>query len=458
MTSVAPMSTPQPMRSYAATIPSALVQTPSMSRRIVLATLGSLGDLHPFIAIALKLKAHGYQPVLATTPNFAEPVTAAGVAFQAMRPDPDAIMRDLGMDLERYGRAVTRDTVFILESAVFPYLQQTYEDLLPVIDGAALVLSSSLLFAARFAAERLGVPQMTVALQPLVFVSAHDPPAVQPAPWLAPILVKWGPGITRAVYGRGKRIANRRAGALGAFRRQLGLPESQTSLLFEGQFSAHGTFAVYSSLLGPRQPDHPPNTLISGFAFYDGNAAPVLAPDLEAFLAAGSPPLVFTLGSFAVEFADDFFRVGLEVARALGVRAVILAGPRHGEIYRSDRSSQIYVGGYVPYSPLFPRALAIVHHGGIGTLGQALRAGRPQLIIPLLSDQFDNAARAVRLGVARTISRRRYTRGRVTAEIRELIDNPLYRRHAAEVGVIVAGEQGAERVAQAIDGFFSGER
>lgn len=424
-----------------------------MSRRIVLTTLGSLGDLHPFISIASRLRAHGHEPIIATSPNFRENVTVAGIAFHPVGPHPDSIMRDLDMDLARFGHAVMRDTMFILEAAVFPYLQRTYDELLPVIDGADLVLSSSLLFSARFAAERLAVPQMLVALQPMVFISAYDPPAVNPAPWLAPLLLKLGPRATHAVYGRGKRVASRRASALCAFRRQLGLPESAGSPLFEGQFSRHGTFAVYSSLLAAVQPDYPPHTLVTGFAFYDGSVAPMLEPGLEAFLAAGSPPLVFTLGSFAVEFAEDFFRIGLEAARALRLRAVALTGPGHTDAYQTYRSAEIYIGDYAAYSLLFPRALAIIHHGGIGTLGQALRAGRPQLVVPLLSDQFDNAARAARLGVGRTIPRKRYTTRRLLAEIRRLVSVRAYATRAREVGAVVAGEQGAERVAEAVDRF-----
>jgi len=423
-------------------------------RRIVLATLGSLGDLHPFIAIALRLKAHGHEPVIATSPNFRQNVTAAGIGFHAVGPDPDCIMRDLGMDLALFGRAVMRDTMVILEGAVFPYLQQMYDDLLPVVDGAALVLSSSLLYSARFAAERLGVPQMAVVLQPMVFVSAYDPPAISPAPWLAPLLVKLGPRATRAVYARAKTIATRRAGPLYAFRRHLGLPDSSSDPLFEGQFSLHGTFAVYSSLLGSVQPDYPPNTLVSGFAFYDGNVTPALDPELEDFLASGPPPLVFTLGSFAVEFADDFYRTGLAAASELGRRVVALTGPQHSESYRQYRTSTTYIGGYAPYSLLLPRAQAVIHHGGIGTLGQALRAGKPQLVVPLLTDQFDNAARAVRLGVARTISRSRYTTRRVTAEMRRLLEDPSFAARAAEVGAVISSNQGAEQIAQAIDKFF----
>lgn len=428
-----------------------------MADRIVLSTMGSLGDLHPFIAIALRLKERGYDPVIATSPHFLENVVAAGIAFHPMGPDRADIFRDLHMDAAEFGRQVIKDTLFILQGAIYPYLRNMYDDLLPLIDGAALVLSSSLLFSARFAAERLGVPQMTVVLQPMVFISAYDPPCVSPAPWLAPVLSKLGPGATRAVYGLGKRNASRRAGALHSFRRELGLPEAAGDPLFEGQYSSHGTFALYSRLLGEVQPDYPPKTAVTGFTFYDGDVGPAPTAELQEFLAAGPQPLVFTLGSFAVEFAGNFFRSSLDAARLLGMRAVVLAGDQKSAAYRNGGSPDVHVCDYAPFTLLFPHARAIIHHGGIGTTGQALRAGKPQLVVPFLSDQFDNAARVVRLGVARTIARKRYTSRRVAAELRSLLGEPTYALRAAGVGGTVSGEDGAGGVTRAID-FFLGSR
>jgi rhamnosyltransferase subunit B len=424
-----------------------------MPDRIVLSTMGSLGDLHPFIAIALRLKERGYDPVIATGPNFRENVTAAGINFHPVGPSPEDLYRDLRMDAGEFGRRVMQDTLFILHGATFPYLSVMYDELLPVIDGAALVLTSSLVFSARWAAEKLGVPQMGVALQPMIFLSAYDPPHLDPARWLAPVLSFLGPAPARAVLGAAKKLVARQANTLYTFRRQLGLPETDLNPLYEGQFSSHGTLAMYSKHLGRVQPDYPPHTAITGFTFYDGSAQrrPDVPADLEAFLASGPPPLVFALGSFAVGFAGDFYQVSVDVARHLEQRAVLLVGARGCESYRPLAGADVFIGDYAPFSRVFPHARAIIHQGGIGTLGQALRAGKPQLVVPFLADQYDNAARVVRLGVARTVVRKRYRSSRVTEELMALLDNASYAAHAAAVGGEISREDGAEEAARLVE-------
>ncbi|MDX1661825.1 MAG: glycosyltransferase, partial [Gemmatimonadota bacterium] len=99
----------------------------------------------------------------------------------------------------------------------------------------------------------------------------------------------------------------------------------------------------------------------------------------------------------------------------------------------------------------FPRAAAIVHQGGIGTLGQALRAGRPMLVVPHSHDQPDNAHRATRLGVARTIRPTAYRADRVVAELRRLLEDSDYRLRAGEVGRIVRAEDGVATACDAIE-------
>lgn len=423
----------------------------------MLSTLGSLGDLHPFIAIGLRLKARGYEPIIAASPDFRGHATSEGLAFHPVGPARAEVLQHLGMDVAELGRRVMKDTLFILEAGCFPYIRSMYDDLVPVIDGAALVLNSTLMYSARFAAEKLGVPQMAVALQPLVFLSSYDPPAVDQMPWLAPVLAKLGPAVTRAVYGLGKKAAARRGEPLYAFRRELGLPETEPNPMFEGQFSSLGTLATYSPVLGAVQPDFPPRTTITGFTFYDQatRQRSVLASDLQKFLADGPPPLVFTLGSFAVGFPGDFYRVSRDVARQLGQRAVLLVGEEGVDAYRDVRSDEVFVCDYAPFSELFSKARAIVHHGGVGTLGQALRAGKPQLVVPLFSDQFDNAARAVRLGVARSVRLTKYAPGRVTAALSALINDASYGSRAAAVGSEVSREQGDEVAARVIDSVLS---
>jgi len=424
-----------------------------MAAKIVLSNVGTLGDLHPLISIALRLRERGYDAVIATSPDFRTHVVSEGIVFHPVGPSRDDILRDQKITAREFGRRISKDAMYVLEAASFPYLKVTYDDLLPALEGASLVLAGSMMYSARFAAEKLDIAHLTIALQPMVFLSARDPPSISQAPWLAPLLLRLGPAITRAVYGPGKMLAARRARPLQAFRRALGLPQTKVSPLFEGQFSPHGTLATYSPLLGPIQSDYPPNTTITGFAHYDRatRRGSGLTPALQSFIAAGPPPLVFTLGSFAVDFPGDFYRVSLDAARTLRQRAVLLIGADRNESLRKEQADDVFVCDYAPFSALFPDALVIIHHGGIGTVGQALRAGKPQLVVPFLGDQFDNAARVARLGVGRWIGQDKYSSSRVVAELTRLLGTQDFKSRAAAVGREVDLEDGPERVARVVD-------
>jgi rhamnosyltransferase subunit B len=358
------------------------------------------------------------------------------------------------MDAGEFGRRISENPMFVLEGAVYPYLQSVYDDLSAVMDRSTLVLSSSLMYAARFAAEQRAIAHLTVALQPMVFLSAYDPPSIPRAPWLAPLLSKLGPTATRIAFGAAKRLLTHQAQPLYEFRNRLGLPAPQNSLLFAGQFSPHGTLAMYSELLGAVHPDYPPNTTVTGFTFYDRTTdqRAALSPDLRNFLSSGPPPLVFTLGSFAVNFPGDFYRVSREIARRLHKRAVLLVGADQIASYSGEPADDaVFIADYARFSDLFPHAAAIIHHGGIGTTGQALRAGKPQLVVPVLIDQFDNAARVIRLGVARSLPLKRYLTDRVEAELSALLSNPSYTTTAAKIGRQVSQEDGAEVAARVVD-------
>jgi rhamnosyltransferase subunit B len=165
-------------------------------------------------------------------------------------------------------------------------------------------------------------------------------------------------------------------------------------------------------------------------------------------LDAGEPPIVFTLGSAAVMAPGQFYEESITAARTLNRRAVLLIGKNAPPAQLPD--SMIAVN-YAPYSQIFPRACAIAHQGGIGTTAQALRAGRPTLVMPYSIDQPDNAARVRRLGTSRTISRQQYSASRVAKELSKLIETPSYAIKAAEVGQIVRAENGVEVACNAIE-------
>jgi UDP:flavonoid glycosyltransferase YjiC (YdhE family) len=206
---------------------------------------------------------------------------------------------------------------------------------------------------------------------------------------------------------------------------------------------------MFSPVLAEPQADWPAQTLATGFPFYDQfEHGQGLVPALQRFLDAGPPPIVFTLGSSAVNAPGDFYGESLAAARRLGCRAVLLAG---GNSLPDPSPKGVMVISYAPFSAIFPSASVVVHQGGIGTCGQALAAGRPMLVVPFAFDQPDNAARLQRLGVARTIPRKEYKAGRVYLDLDQLLHDPAYATKAAVVAGMIAKENGVRAASDAIE-------
>ena len=293
-------------------------------------------------------------------------------------------------------------TEFTFRDLVAPAIRDSYADLSQAAAGADLLLASPAAFAVPLVAERMSVPWVSLALAPCGFVSAHDPPWF---PSLGPLwpLRPFGP-----VYGRTVRavvVLKTRAWAapIHAFRRELGLPPGPNPFA-RGLCSPTLSLAMFSPVLGRPQPDWPASARITGFAFHDREDPDAITAALAAFLDAGPAPIIVTLGSGAASTAaaGPVLAATLAAARALGRRALLLIGddPRARATLPHPLPDGTAAFAYAPLARVFPRAAAIVHQGGIGTLGQALRAGRPMLVVPFAFDQHDNALRADRLGVA----------------------------------------------------------
>ena len=239
---------------------------------------------------------------------------------------------------------------------------------------------------------------ISIALQPAVLFSTYDPPIVAPALW-ARHLYPLGRWVFASLLKAARMETRRWARPVLQLRERLGLSTNANPVI-EGQFSPFGTLALFSPQFAPPQPDWPVNTMTTGFVSYDkrgkGFGAESSLDGLNAFLAAGSAPVVFTLGSSAVMAAGPFFEESSKAAEKLGVRAVMLIG--RNQSVPTSGSSSIYITDYAPYSELLPRAAATVHQGGIGTTAQALKAGRPMIVVPWAHDQPDNAERCRKLG------------------------------------------------------------
>jgi UDP:flavonoid glycosyltransferase YjiC (YdhE family) len=423
--------------------------------KVVLVTQGTFGDVHPFIALALRLKTEGYRPVVAVSERYGRKVEAEGLEFHPIRPHASDHERDLGVDdkqiTERLMGKGVRGLEFIVRSLSLPYLSRTFQDVMAATEHAALVVTSSFAFAATIAAEHRRLPWVNVVLQPMGFMSVYDPPSLLRFSGLRAISEPLARGLTRAVLHALDRRTAPWAGPIHQLRAELGLPPAHGNPLLQGRYSPYATLGLYSKVLGQIQRDFPPRAAVTGFAFYDSREGGATAIDagLHEFLEAGPPPIVFALGSQAVFAPGTFYEEGLTAISHLGHRAV-LVGAFAGESLPVKRSSDVLATPYAPYSQVFPRCAAIVHHGGIGTTGQALRAGRPQLLVPFWGDQPDNAARVARLGVGRAIRRSQCTAKRVTTELKILLEDEEYASRAMRTGEAVANENGAATAANII--------
>lgn len=425
-------------------------------RRIVLATVGTLGDVHPFLALGGRLAQSGWDPVLAAAPEYELAARGAGLGFACLRPGRAEVLQSLGIDSAELARRVRRNPAFLFRELLFPQLQCAWEDALQAVRGSDVVLTSSLAWTARYAAERAGIAHVGVVLQPMMFLSAHDPPVLAFLPGFAPVLRAVGPRVAAVVLRSMQRAVSAGAAPLQRLRRELGLAAVPGDPLFAGQFTGIATLALYSRVLGGMQPDYPPRTCIAGFQFHEADAATAEdAARLARFLAAGPAPVVFTLGSFETADPGAFFLTSIAAARATGRRAVLLAGESAGGL-RAYEGHDLLVCGYVPYRQVFPHATAVVHQGGVGTVAQCLRAGRPQLVVPCWADQPDNAARVVRAGAGHAIARRRYAGGRASRALAQLLADARCAARARVLAGLVEEESAADAAGATLEALVPG--
>ena len=216
----------------------------------------------------------------------------------------------------------------MIRELILPVLRESYEDTLAASEGADLLVSHSIAYATRLVSETTGIPWVSTIITPTGLWSAFDPPLMPGFPGVSKALRPLGPLFWGPV-GRSLKWATRSwAGPWYRLRKELGLPPSAGNPLVDGH-SPSLVLALFSEVLAAKQTDWPPQTLVTGFPMYDQNGEAGLPPDLERFLDAGPPPIVFTVGFSAVTVAGRFFEDSIAAARALGRRAV-LVGKRIG--------------------------------------------------------------------------------------------------------------------------------
>lgn len=411
--------------------------------RVLLCTFGSLGDLHPYLAIGRGLALRAHSVVVATFAAYRERVEAAGLAFHAARPaiDPN--------DKEQLRRAMDRrtGTEYILRDVAFGHVRENFEDCRDAAQGADLIVTHPVAYGALLAARASGRRWASVALAPISLFSTTDPCVYAQLPF-GDLFASFGPGFQRALLRLVDRGTSRWQNTYRELEQELGLTRGPNPVL-DGQHSPHLVLALFSRELAPPQPDWPSQTRITGFPLF--SAADGVPNDVRSFIDAGDPPIVFTLGSAAVGAAGDFFTASARAARTLGMRALLLVGHDAGNMPRGALPDGVLAVPYAPHARVFARASIVVHQGGIGTTGEAMRAGIPMLVVPYGHDQPDQARRLRRLGIARSIAPASYNARTAARAIAALRDDAGAARRAAAIGERVRSEDGVGDACDALE-------
>jgi UDP:flavonoid glycosyltransferase YjiC (YdhE family) len=400
----------------------------------LLLPVGSHGDVHPYVGIGKHLRGRGHSVTMITSEPFRGVAERHGFDFVPTFSNEDysGMMHHPDLWHPRKGMRVIldREQQQRVLPLAFDAIRQRY------VPGSSVAVGSVLSFAARIAHDALRIPFATVHLQPMACCSLSDPPVTAAGTdwsWLPQPLIRFGYWFAEATM-TDPLIAP----FVNSFRSELGLPPVRR-ILTHWAPSPQCVIGLFPDWLASIS-DGGPRFHHAGFSFFDDAGGRPTPDHLRQFLASGPPPLIFSFGS-AMQHARSYFSAAVEACRLLGARGVLL-GASGGQIPR-ELPVNVCHADYAPFSEVFPQAACVVHHGGIGTSAQALRAGVPQLVMPLAYDQADNGTRLRRLGVATLLFPRRFKAPAVARQLKVVLENKSFCDSARELRVRLQESDGA---------------
>ncbi|MGN9787767.1 glycosyltransferase [Nonomuraea sp. ZG12] len=416
--------------------------------RVLILTHGTRGDVQPYVALALALHRAGHQPVLAAPVAMASLAEPYGLPFAPLHDGPNTLIDDPeireAIETNYRGLRGKRVALQVMRRSK-PLMARVLDDMAGAAEGGADLVVHAPGMPGQHFAEWLGVPAVPAALQPVwvptgafrnPMLPLPVPRALNRASYL-PIKL-----MLRSFGGIADKL---RAGRLGLPRRRgrhdiLRRPDGGPATVLQA-FSAH---------LLPAGLDYPAWVHTTGFWYLPAASGWSPPPELAAFLAGGDPPVYVGFGSMAGTDPARVGRVVAEAVRLAGVRAVLTSG--WGGMRTGDLPDTVFSLEQAPHDWLFPRMAAIVHHGGSGTTGAALAAGKPQVVCPFVADQPFWAARAHAAGVApEPQPQRRLTAHGLAAAIRRAVTDRTMARAAAETGERIRTEGGVHRAVKLVE-------
>ena len=414
---------------------------------LLLTALGSYGDVLPMVGIGATMRRRGWRVQIIVNPYFHAIAEEAGLEpiplgtadeYRSLMSHPDLWHPRRGMKV-------------VLGLGLVTYLRQLWDLVVGNYrEGETIIAAHGLDLASRVLHDRRGARLATVHFAPFAVKTLYDTPRYIGAP-----TVHRGPRWFRELqfWLADKLVIDPIAGpAVNRLRAEQGLPPV-TGIFSGWNNSPQLVLGMWPDWFGAPQPDWPPQMRVAGFPLWDPRSGEGLPADVAEFLDAGEPPLAFAPGSANVQ-GHEFFATAAEVCRRLGRRGLLLT--KYPDQLPPSLPPGVRHVGFVPFSALLPRVAALVHHGGIGTCGQALASGRPQIVMPMAYDQLDNGTRVSRLGVGAVVTREKFESRRVARELEGLLSSPATEKACREIAARCDGPASLEKACDLIAGL--GER
>jgi sterol 3beta-glucosyltransferase len=356
-----------------------------MSMRILILTYGTRGDVQPYVALGIGLAAAGHAVTIATAKRFREFVEGHGLAFFPMADDLLALLdtqqgRDLLENTDNFLQVLKQNVR--LAKQMKPIQQGLLDDSRAAADAVApdFIVYHPKTFAGPHIAEKRGIKCVLATPIPLYVPTSERPFLALPNFGLGGWYNRLGYRIVALMTGLFV------GGYIRDLRGDLGLPRQKRSeFLKTGDGSAIPVLHAFSQAVMPRPRDWPDSAHVTGYWFLDEGRDWSPSDELAAFLEAGPPPVYVGFGSMAGSKPERLAGIVIEALQKAGLRGILAAG--WGGLRAGDVPDTILKIDHAPHDWLFPRMAAVVHHGGAGTTGAGLRAGKPSLIVPFFGDQ-----------------------------------------------------------------------
>lgn len=405
--------------------------------RILIVGKGGYGDMFPLFSIAQALQGSGHVVAIAAEHHHAPACTSIGVPLIPIATANAPANMSESSTLSR----LTTFTTEVFRTLAPVSIEDEYEQLAKPVQSSDIIIGNQLAYSGAIAAKRWKKPWVFCAPSPLAIPSFVDPP-------LFPYLHRLQQIARRQGISQKHFIHLARHASVLAMHANIRLQKrlnvyDQTHPRFEGMYSGSlNLLPVSPTFLSP-QTDWPTHTVLTGFNWFEPTFMRN-AHDLDriaAFLNQGYSPVVIAPGGIKRTQPGQFFEVCLAACKLLGLRAIVIASKRfHDQI---PASPDVLVSGYVPYSALFGGASAVVHSGGIGTIGWSMKYALPSLLVPTDWDQFDNADRAQRHNFAAVIQRQNFKAAFVADALDRLLKNTQIKNSLSQASQTVALEDGA---------------